>query len=222
MTIREHISRIRGVFKMVNADIRLTDKDIYSLMVKHRDWLIEQIDNKLGLMRMSDVFQTIPCADLIDVDPVECCDIHSSCTIKRTKHKLPKILQLAYGPVIKIVSSLDGSQEVDFTTETSWFKKQMKTTNKYDKSKYFWYRDGYLFFPNLEWDAVKIAAFFDESVEKYKCTVNQSTYCKDRQDEDFNIPKKLVSRMDAEIFKELNITVQLPEQQSIDKNDNTK
>lgn len=222
MTIRQHISRIRGIFKMVGADTRLTDKDIFSLMVKHRDWLLEQLDNKLGLMRMSEVFQVIPCVDLIEVDPVECCGISTSCIIKRTKHRLPNLVNLASGPLIKSVTSLDGSVELDPTKEEAYIKKIKKSTNKYDKSIYYWHRDGYLYFPDIEWDAVRISAFFDESVEKYLCTVNESTYCKDRQDEEFYIPKKLVGRMDAAMFEELGITARLPEQHQIDKNDNTK
>ena len=39
------------------------------------------------------------------------------------------------------------------------------TTFKYNNRQYFWYLDGYLYFPNLIWDAVKIEAIFENDVE---------------------------------------------------------
>ena len=222
MTIGTHISRIRGIFKMVNADVRLTDKNIYVLMVKHRDWLLDQLDSRLGLMKMMDIFQIIPCLELIDVDPVECCFIDSSCKIKRSKNKIPAVVQLASGPLIKSVTSLDGATELDPTKEEAYARKKKKSTSKYDKSLYYWYSNGYLYFPDVEWDAVRLIGFFEEPVDKYLCEVNESTYCKNKQDQEFYIPKKLVGRMDSAIFEELGVHVQLPEQNFINKNDNDK
>jgi hypothetical protein len=191
-------------------------------MVKHRDWLMEQLDNKLGLSRMSDMYQTLSCEELIEVDPLECCGIKSACKIKRTKNKIPKVLEISTGPYIKSVTSLDGSIEFHQTTSQSYQRKMRKSTSKYDKTIYYWYDNGHLYFPNIEWDAVRIEGIFLDSVQKRNCVNNNSSYCMNKQDELFPIAPKLVGRMDSEVLRELSATIQLPEQHFIDKNDNTK
>ena len=71
--------------------------------------------------------------------------------------------------------------------------------------KYFWYIDGYLYFPNLAWDAVKVEAIFEndtESCDSDKCLV--------KQEQSLNIPDYLFSEIEQYVIKELAMTLQVP------------
>jgi len=79
------------------------------------------------------------------------------------------------------------------------------TTFKYNTRQYFWFLDGYLYFPNLIWDAVKIEAIFENDVET--C---DSDDCLIRQDQSLNIPDYLFSEIEQYVIKELGMILQVP------------
>lgn len=66
--IGEFISRIRKPLRLDNADIRVTDRDIYSQGKKYASTLMKREDNKLKLMRIPTIMQTLHCVDLEEVD----------------------------------------------------------------------------------------------------------------------------------------------------------
>lgn len=222
MTIAEHISRIRNTFKMVEVDTKVTDRYIYSLMKKHRDWLISQRDSRLEIMRLPQLFQPYVCVELIEVDPVRCCNISSRCRIKRTKEKVPTIVEAGNGPLIRNVTSLDGFHQLHPTTPQSYSRKLIKTTSKFDKTKYYWFSDGYLYFPNIEWDAISIEAYFSDDISALNCDTADEAPCRNKQDEEFFIPSDLIGRMDNAIYQDLGIYNQLQRDEKLDNNENTK
>jgi hypothetical protein len=99
---------------------------------------------------------------LIEVDKVEaeCTGIQSGCTIKRTKNKLPNMMEGYWGPLIRTVSSIDGSRELKATHPGTYTSLTKTTSFRYNNQKYFWYLNGYLYLPDLEWDAVKLEGCF--------------------------------------------------------------
>lgn len=222
MLIAEHISRLRTTFKLVNADVKATDRYIYSLMKKHRDWLIKQRDSRLQLMRLPQLFQVLPCEDLIEVDSVQCCGIQTNCTIKRTKNRVPEIVEAYSGPIIRNVTSIDGQIVLDPTTPQSFLRKKKKKTSKYDPTRYYWFSEGYLYFPDIPWDAIRIEAYFSENISLLKCDEYDKDPCKNAQEYEFYMPSDLAGRMDDAIYQDLNIHIQIPSDNKIDSNDNTK
>ena len=113
-TVGDITSRIRSQVKAVRQDSMLTDRLIYSIILKHSKWLMKREDSKNRLMSFSGVMQTMDFVELVEVDKVEACctGLKSDCTIKRTKDKMPIFLQGYYGPLIRTVASLDGSEEM--------------------------------------------------------------------------------------------------------------
>ena len=114
-------------------------------------------------MKISSIFQVLPYVELIDVDKVEagCIGVYSGCYFKRSKEKLPTILNGVFGPIIRTVSSIDGTIELFRTDPGTWVSMTKTTTWKYNRSIYFWYLNGYVYFPNVDWDAVRIEAIFE-------------------------------------------------------------
>ena len=206
-TVGEAISRVRNTLKAVKEDPFLTDRTIYFSLLKYGQSLMKREDNQLRLMKISNIFRTMPYVELIEVDKVDaaCVGVYSGCYFKRTKEKLPDLLTGIQGPIFRTVSSVDGTIEL-FRTDPGTFVSMTKTTTfKYNKRQYFWYLDGHLYFPNLAWDAVKVEAIFENDVET--C---DSDKCLIKQDQSLNIPDYLFSEIEQYVIKELTMTMQVP------------
>lgn len=217
-TVRESISRVRNLVKSVKEDAFLTDRFLYSLISKYSKLLIKRQDNENKIMRFQSLFETIPCIELIEVDKVEACctGIKTGCTIRRTKERLPSVLEGVYGPLFRSITSLDRSEEV-YRTYPSIFTSIANSTNyKYNTTKYYWYLDGYLYFPNIEWEGVLVEGLWEENVDRFKCG-DDVNVCAPKQDHFIHIPEYLFAEVEAMVFKDLVGMLQAPIETQDDK-----
>jgi hypothetical protein len=206
-TIGEAISRVRNALKAVKEDPFLTDRQIYYVLTKYAKTLIKREDNQFRLMKMSSIFKVLPYLELIDVDKVEagCIGVYSGCYFKRSKDKLPTILDGMFGPIIRTVSSIDGGIEMFRTDPGTWVSITKSTTFKYNKRPYFWYLNGYIYVPNVDWDAIRLEAIFENDVPT--CDTDQ---CELIQNQTMSIPEYLFSEIEQFALKELTMIAQLP------------
>ncbi len=208
-TIAYHVSRVRGVLKASKEDSFITDRFIYALLMKWAKLYIKRMDDQNKIMRFQSLFEVLPCVEMIDVDKVEACcgDIKSGCTFKRSKDRLPTILEGTYGPLFRTVSSIDGSIPL-FRTYPQTFVQMSNTTNfKFNSKKYFWYLDGYVYSPNIEWDAIRMEVIPEDSIAMYKCV---DDCCIKRQDEPTHIPEYLFAQIEGDVKADLLNTMQIP------------
>jgi hypothetical protein len=206
-TIGQAISRVRNTLKAVKEDPFLTDRTIYFSLLKYAQTLIKREDNQFRLMKMSQIFKVLPYIELIDVDKVEagCIGVYSECYFKRSKEKLPTILNGMFGPIIRTVSSIDSSIEMFRTDPGTWISITKSTTFKYNKRPYFWYLNGYLYCPNIDWDAIRVEAIFEGQLDT--CSIEP---CLIRQDDPFVLPEYLFSEVEQFVIKELTMAMQVP------------
>jgi hypothetical protein len=206
-TVGEAISRVRNTLKAVKEDAFLTDRTIYSLLLKYAKTLIKREDNQFRLMKISSIFKVMPYVELIDVDKVEagCIGVYSGCYFKRSKEKLPSILDGMFGPIIRTVSSIDGTIELYRTDPGTWVSMTKTTTFKYNRSIYFWYLNGYLYIPNVDWDAIRVEAIFEGTIES--CDTDP---CEVKQEEQFALPEYLFSEVEQFTLQELTMTLKVP------------
>jgi hypothetical protein len=206
-TIGETISRVRNTLKAVKEDAFITDRVIYSLLLKYGKTLIKREDNQFRLMKISSIFKVLPYIELIDVDKVEagCIGVYSGCYFKRSKEKLPAILDGMFGPIIRTVSSIDGTIELFRTDPGTWVSMTKTTTFKYNRSIYFWYLNGYIYIPNVDWEAIRLEAIFEGTVET--C---ESDPCEIKQDQQFALPEYLFSEVEQFVLQELTMTLKVP------------
>jgi len=210
-TIGDATSRIRGVLKAVKEDPFLTDRFLYSLIQKYGKAVIRRQDNEGKLKSFTSLFETIPCVELIEVDKVEACciGVRTGCTFRRSKDKLPAIVEGSSGPIIRAVTTLDQSQRLNETYPSTYANMTKSTNFKYNKHKYFWYIDGYLYIPDVEWDAVRLVALFDEDISDLLCA-NDPEDCIVEQERTLNIPEYLMAEIEAMVKEELVPTMQIP------------
>jgi hypothetical protein len=215
-TIGDVISRIRTQVKAVRQDAFLTDRAIYAFVLKHSKWLMKREDGKNKLLGFSGIVQTMDFVELIEVDKVEACctGLKSDCKIKRTKNKMPIFMQGYHGPLIRSTTSLDGSEELQLTNPSSYLAMTKTSGFKYNKTKYYWYLNDYLYFPDLEWDAVRIEGIFEEDISAYTC---EEDSCIQKTDQPFNVPDYLFGEIESNVFKDLVGMLQLPSDTATDK-----
>lgn len=205
-TIAEAISRVRNGIKAVDADSFITDRLIYSNILKYAKMFIKRQDGQTTQAKFNSLYKRIPCIDLIEVDKVAaCCEVQSGVKIKRSKEKLPSILEGFNGPLLRTVASIDGSVEVFRTTPQLYTSLQKTSGFKYNKKKYYWLLDGYLFIPNVEWDSAQIDGIFEGSLSGLTC----DDECQSVQSQYLNIPSDLFAQIEQQVINDFMRSMQI-------------
>lgn len=215
-TIGNIISRIRNQMKATKQDYFMTDRVIYSFVLKNAQWLMKREDSKNKLLWFSSAIQTLDFVELVEVDKVEACctGVKSNVTIKRTKGKVPTFMQGYFGPLIRTIASLDGSTELQPILPTTYIKISSSKNFKYNKTQYYWFIDDYIYFPNLDWDAVKIEGIFQDDIQAFTCADDD---CKLRSDQSFNVPDYVYGELEAAVLKDVLGMAQMPSDLPNDK-----
>ena len=215
--ISDIVSRVRGQIKAESEDAFVTDRYLYSLVKKYAQVFMRRQDDKNKLMKFNSIWQTLDFVELIEVDKIEseCCGIQSDCKIKRTKLKLPAFLEGYWGPLIRTVSSIDGSVECQPTSPGSYNSMTKSTTFKYNKTKYFWWMNDYLYLPNVEWDAIKIEGCWENDVSKFNC--DPSDACIPRHYQRIFVPEFLFAEIELKVLEEAFATMKVPVEGADDK-----
>lgn len=215
-TIGESISRIRNITKTVKEDAFVTDRFIYSLVINYARMFIMKQDSMNQILKFSNVFKSIPCMQLQESDRVEACcgGITSDCSIMRTVEKLPNLMHASFGPLLRLVSSIDGSEEVYQTTPATFASMSKTSTFKYNKQKYYWFLNEYLYFPNLEWESVKVEGIFEGNLAPLICDDDP---CQPRQDQDMQIPTYLFAEIEKQVLSDMGMQIRMPQDGPDDK-----
>lgn len=217
-TIGDSISRIRKEIKVHTKDAFITDRYLFGILRKHARALIKREDSGNKLMRIASLFEAIPFLELEEVDAVHANELNitSGIKIKRTVDILPVFFEGYWGPLIRRVSSIDQSQEIQKTSAIEYAKKIKRKTFKYDKNLYYWFFDGRLYFPKLNWDAVRVEGLFEDDISSFGKATSDKT-CRYRQEQNFNIPGYLIPEVESMTLQELGITFNIPQDTSVDK-----
>jgi hypothetical protein len=210
MTVGEAISRVRNMVKAVKQDANITNRFLYSVIMKHARFFMHRQDNLNRIMKYNSVFQTLNFVELIDVDVAEaqCYGVDTGCYFKRTKTKLPRMIEGYYGPLLRSVTSMDLSQQALPTFPITFQQISRQSTFKYNNKKYYWYLNGYLYFPNLQWDAIRLEGVFEEDVSSMNCDATDD--CMLITDQKINVPEFLFSEIDQLVMRDLGAMIQIP------------
>ena len=217
LTFAEPISRVRDRLKATHQDNFLTDRMIYAM---YRPWLtqvMKELDVKNRLMAFNALFQTLEMVPLEEVDKVEagCTGLKSGFTFMKTKDPVGELFMEGYwGGMIRSVTSLDLSVEFQPISPAGFTNIANSPGYKFNSTKYYWYLNDFLYFPNIAFRAVRIEAITEGDISKYKC--NPDEKCLVKQDQSFNIPDYVQSRVESLLFQSLGISLQLPEDPTID------
>lgn len=161
-TVREMISRVRSLEKLLSADAMITDRVIMRELKSKAILFIKQQTDKRRLWQSSTIFTNIPCVEMEPVATSDCCDYVSDQLIARSKLQLPKISDGIYGLLIHGVFSVDSSKvlkEITLRRYINILKLGLPT-----KDVYFWYYNRYLYVSSPYTKVINIWAYFEEDV----------------------------------------------------------
>lgn len=215
-TIAEVISRLRGQMKAEVQDAFVTDRFIYSLINKFAQVLMRRQDSANKLNKFNSIWEVLPYVELIDVDKVEagCAGIFSGCTIKRSKHKLPKMIEGYWGNLIRNITSIDSSVGLQPTYPSTYVSISRTTGFKYNQTKYYWFLNGYIYCPNLEWDGIRIEGVFDSDLSDWTCYGYE---CVPRYEQHLNIPEAMMAEIEQNVLNIMLNTIKIPADDIDDK-----
>jgi len=111
-------------------------------------------------------------------------------------------------------------EKVDVTQPSTYTKIANQTNFKYNKSKYYWYIDGYLYFPNTTWEGVRIEGVFKGSISKFSC--DKTEECEYIHDLPIGIPDFLFAEIEAGVMRDLGFELQIPQDNSQDNNNTAR
>jgi len=222
-TKRQVIESLRKKIQERNADSNFTNQDLYQALLEQAKWLIKREINSGRIYKNVAFFQTLFCQDVIETSTVDpCCPIKTNCKIYRTKCKIPDFWVDEDGPIIKAITSVDGTTSFDFTTPTTWLAKKVDPYQRMSKAMYTFFGDGYFWFPEHNPHKVNILGFWTDDVSELNgCVENQP--CIRFLDTKFTIPDWLEAEMIAKATELLaGVTKRLPEDEEINKNTTRK
>lgn len=161
-TVRQMVSRVRSLDKMLNSDNTVTDRVIASELRSKSIFYIRRETDKRKLWNTSTIFTNIPCIEMIEVPTSDCCDYVSDQTVARSKFRLPKIADGLYGLLIHGLFSLDSSRRLKEITLSRYIN--LLKLGLPINDIYYWFYDRYLYVSSPRVKETNIWAFFEEDV----------------------------------------------------------
>lgn len=212
VTIRESVYRIKGTLKVSAEDAFITDRYVYRVLLKYARAIVRRQDNESKLMQYDSLFETLPYIELIEVDKIEsdCAGLKTGCKIMRTKNKIPKAIHGSQGPIFRSVGPIDFSDTFQQINAAIYVAMSRSTNFKYNKCNYFWYKNGYLYFPDITWDAVLVEAMWEEPLDRYCTEDGNDIECTIMQDKAFSIPDYLFAEIEQMVLQELMTLGKIP------------
>lgn len=217
-TKRQVIDSLRNKLRERNADSNYSNQFLYQTLLEQAKWLIKREINSGRIYKNVAFFQTLFCQDVIETSLIDpCCPIKTNCKIYRTKCKLPDFWIDEDGPIIKSVTSIDGSTYFEMTTPTTWQSKKIDPYQKKSKQMYAFYSEGYIWFPENNPHKINILGFWTDDVsDRNGCVDNPCVRYLDTQ---FMIPDWLEAEMMAKAVELLaGVSKRLPEDEEVNKN----
>ena len=135
----------------------------------------------------------------------------------RTKKKLPKILSSIFGYAILLVTTIDGEKEYKIKTLSSYNTlKRRSNFNKF-KGKYAYLKDGYLYIPDSDVEAVNILILtLDEDSDEISECSDPNLKCTSIWDRDIKVADKILTPIIQQTVQEISIRFNIP----VDENSN--
>ena len=221
-TKRQVIESLREKLRERNADSTYSNQFLYNTLLEQAKWLIKREVSSGRIYINNSFFQTLGCLEVIEVSTIDsCCPVKTNCKIYRTKDKLPEMWIDNNGPVLKSVTSVDGTTDFFYTNALTWQSKRNDPYQKMSGSKYSFFADGYLWFPEHNPHFINVYGFYTDDISRLsKC--NPQEDCVRFLDTTFLIPDWLEAEMYAKAMQLLVPLLNKQEDQQIDKNTNRK
>lgn len=166
-TRRTIISRLREGIKEVSADSNYTNRYLWHVFSTASHKLFKEDADKGKIYAQSNPWESI-CVEMEPVSSLfcDCIYLPYNCEVFRSKFKLPKIIESSTGFIYRMIASPDLSQQF---TLVSPYLYSVKSKIKYNKEKYAFFYDDYLYTPNHRFPSLVVAGLFQGDTSKFNC-----------------------------------------------------
>ncbi len=221
-TRKQIVSRLRNSIKEVGSDSPFTNRYLWNVFRTKSQILLKQESERSRLYNQSDIWKTI-CVPMDSVSPIlcTCLALPMDCVVYRSRFKLPLILEGAFGKLYRFISSPDLSIKMVLVTPYQYSLKQ----TKYNREKYVFIHDGYLWAPNTSWPYILLSAIFEGEIGKeFKCgdDTETTTDCGSLLYVESGVPDWLVEPAIQMALQELGSSTQLVPDENPNTNPNEK
>ncbi len=202
-TIGEVVARLRNSIKEVTDDSVYSNRYLWSTYLTALKQLIKQDSVAGKIYATSDVWSPI-CVELEPVNSLYCncfCLPYDK-QVYRSTRKLPKFLESTDGIVYRWLATPDMSRTFVIVSP---FQYQQKSKIKFNRERYAFLHDGYLYTPNHEFPLLSLSAFFEGDVSDFQCEGQTSTV------PDPSLPTELVVETLGECAKMLYAKASIPD-----------
>ena len=211
MTNGEITSRIASTLKSNTKDGRISRRLILKTAQSKATFLISQKLNDRSLYRESNIYTELSCVEMIDQDIVKCpiIEFRRCKSLKRSKKKLPELINSKYGHSLKEVTSIDGEFVFKPITATQYRLNKERTQKSNDN--FFYVKNGYLYLPDSEVEMVNLYLITIDLYEVDQCSECSENKCQSAWDKLFVCPDKLIEVVIQETLKEISTIKQIQE-----------
>lgn len=161
-TLRDVISRVRSMNKMISSDNSISDRAIMRELKSKAIFYIKRDTDRRGLWSSSTIFTNIPCWEMEEASVAECCDYVSDAKIARSKHEIPGISEGIFGLLIHGVFSADISKKIKEVTIPRYIN--ILKLKLPVQEVYYWIYNKRLYVSNPNVKVVNLWAYFEEDI----------------------------------------------------------
>jgi len=223
MTTRaEIISRLRNGLNEVTGDSRFSNRYLWNVFMTASRDLIKQDADRGRIYSQANMWDTI----CIKMQPVssslcDCISFPSECTVYRSKEKLPKFIESTDGFIYRFIGTPDLSKTF---TLVSPFQYSVKREIKYNKEKYTFLHNGYIYTPDHTYPQILISGIFEGDTNKFKCDGSEDTvgHCYHSLAQNISLNDYLVRTAIGLSLQELMGSKQSPKDELTNDNTNQK
>lgn len=173
-TIASIVARLRSGIKEVSADSMYSSRYLWHTFFSHAKVLIKRdADGARKIYRTANIWQNAT-LKMEQSSPLLCdvISLPTDCIIYKSMYKLPKMMESSFGPIVRSITSLDGSHNIVLVSPFEYFT---KTKLRYNKQKYAFIWDDYLW-TNVQFPILIFSGLFIEPLgSEHGCSDSVST-----------------------------------------------
>ena len=218
----ELVSRVVNGLNSLNKDSRIPKRYILRLATDKAIFLMAQKFRDRSLFRESNLYKTVDCFELKEIDKVSCdiIEFRTCNTVMRSVNKLPKLVNFKYGSSLKEVTSIDYGFEFK-PTSISKFRRD-KNRLEFGSDKFFYIKDDYLYLPESKVKRVSLYLYTPNGYESEKVNACSNNKCLNPWNMEFVVSDKIAETVIQETINEVSIRLRVPEDSNPNLDSNQK
>lgn len=201
ITLRKIISEIIDDLKGINLDDRISYRFIANKFFGKIEYFLRLEAKSREFAKSQNLWQSINCIELKDVDLTSCNFIDECSILKRSVDTIPEAFATNYGLLLKILT-IDGKQTFKLVANSSELKDYKNRRWGTKDLKVVYLENNYLFVPDLDIDNVKVLLIPKNPYDVDKAN-GLLTDCSSPLDAQISYPPYLVTLAKKEVLQEL-------------------